>query len=33
VLYWQVGDRFYVLAGQGAKMTNDILLLAARSVR
>jgi hypothetical protein len=33
VLYWQNGDQFYVLAGQGPKMTNDILLLTARSVR
>ncbi len=33
VVYWQNGDHFYVLAGQGPKMTNDILLLAARSVR
>jgi hypothetical protein len=33
VLYWQKGDQFYVLAGQGSAINNDILLLAARSVR
>jgi hypothetical protein len=33
VIYWQRGDRFYVLAGQGSKMTNDAALLAAKSVR
>jgi len=32
-VYWQKGDRFYVLAGRGPEMTTDILLLAARSVR
>ena len=33
VIYWQRGDRFYVLAGQGTNMTNDAALLAAKSVR
>jgi len=32
-VYWQKGDRFYVLAGRGPEMTTDSLLLAARSVR
>jgi hypothetical protein len=32
-VYWQNGDRFYVLAGRGPDVSNDILLLAARSVR
>jgi len=32
-VYWQKGDRFYVLAGRGPEMTTDSLPLAARSVR
>lgn len=33
VIYWQKGDRFYVLEGAGAKVTNDLMLLVARSVK
>lgn len=33
VLYWQKGDHFYVLAGHGDALTNDVVLLAARSVK
>jgi hypothetical protein len=32
-VYWQKGDRFYVLAAHGPNMTTDKLLLAARSVQ
>src|SRR5439155_15244303 len=28
VIYWQNGDRFYVLAGEGSAVSNDMLLLA-----
>jgi hypothetical protein len=33
VLYWQNGDRFYVLEGSGANMNPDTMLLVARSVK
>jgi len=33
VLYWQNGDRFYVLVGNGSAMTSDMMVVLARSVK
>ncbi len=32
-IYWQSGDHFYVLAGHGDQLNNDMMLLAARSIK
>ena len=33
VLYWQNGDRFYALVGNGPAMTSDMMVVLARSVK
>ncbi|MDQ6695115.1 MAG: anti-sigma factor [Chloroflexota bacterium] len=33
VLYWQRGEQFYVLTGEGRGITDDALLVTARSVK
>ncbi|MFL5732301.1 MAG: anti-sigma factor family protein [Chloroflexia bacterium] len=33
IIYWQRGGRFYVLQGSGANLNNDLMLVAAKSVR
>ena len=33
IIYWQHGDRFYILQGTGSRINADSLLLAAKSVQ